>query len=127
MRKSRGKPVPVKWSSSQSPSSRCISPSRAAARAAVSDRASPAATRAGEALEGMPGDVEAGRVDDSPEVKERYVVEPVGVVVDVEAAPAAVARLHGGEPAAGPLDGRPPESHLLQGEPDHRGVVYIRV
>jgi len=45
MRKSRGKPVPVKCSSSQSPSGRWRSQSQAAARVASSVRDAPAATR----------------------------------------------------------------------------------
>ena len=53
----------------------------------------------------MRGDVGARLVGDLAEVAERELVEPVGLVVDVEGAPAAAARLHSGRPGEAAVDG----------------------
>src|SRR5262249_17738706 len=67
-----------------------------------------------EGLESLRRDVLAGRVDHVAEVAEREHVEPVARVVRVEGAPAAVGRLHPGDPVEAAADGLVPHPELAQ-------------
>src|SRR5438445_257009 len=80
-----------------------------------------------ECLECMRGHVGARLVRHLAEVAERDLVEPHGLVVDVERAPAAALRLHADdpvEPAA--LRGRA-DAELAQRERDDRRVVDVPI
>ena len=81
----------------------------------------------GERLEGVRADVDGGRVDHGAEVAERDLRDPVLGVVGVERAPAAVPRLHPGDPVERAADGRVPDPQLAEGERDHGRVVDVRV
>src|SRR5262249_18826470 len=61
------------------------------------------------------------------EVAKRQLVEPVRLVVDVERAPAAAARLHPGGPCETAVDGVLAEAEAPERERDDRRVVDVRV
>src|SRR5439155_15882928 len=76
-----------------------------------------------ERFERMGGDVGARLVRDLAEVAERELVEPERLVVDVERAPAAAARLHSGRPGEPAVDRPVAPVAAPQRERDDRGVV----
>ena len=75
----------------------------------------------------MGGDVGGRLVGDLAEVAERELVEPERLVVRVEGAPAAAARLHPGRPREAAVDGVAPAVAAAQGERDHCGVVDVGI
>src|SRR5690242_4954418 len=76
-----------------------------------------------EGLERMSGDIRTRLVRDLAEVAERDAVEPHRLVVDVERAPAAVARLHADEPVEAAFDRVVAALELTEREGDDRRVV----
>src|SRR5919206_302677 len=112
MEKSQGKPVPVKYGSSQEPSSRWVAASHATPPSTALDSCSPAASRA----------ISAHAV-----AAERQPVGEGTGVVDVEGAPAAVPGLHAEVPAHPAPDGLLHPLRVVVSDPaqreDHLGGV----
>src|SRR5919199_3497256 len=81
----------------------------------------------GQKLDSVARHVDARRIDDGAEVEKRYVVEPGGIVVLLEGAPAAVPALHGRDPAACALHRSLSRAEVVEPDADDGCVVDVGI